>query len=370
MLIMGRTSPLVVIQYHTAIPATPVSIPPLSPPVSVEESGPPSRFPVHVLADPSDSKSLINQGASSNQVVLPSWSCPNMIKMKLQQNVPIVFECPYCHRPFDVRQVAQQHCLHDHLQEVKKEGGNRMCQIDDAQFSTWQDFYKVRAKQCTTDNVPSAGTPWGSYKLHHFTELMHNVAHQLAIRNGSTVFEAGFGCGQLLTRLMFSHDVLISGIDITFEVVQVAMTNIEKILQARYGTPIISLIDSSRSVYGSESSRHRLCRGDIKDMTYVPSNSYDHSITFGVLFYLPTTSLLCTAAQELVRIVKPGGSVWFGCHQNFPDYDLPPLSHDFWRQCILSKFPQIQRIWFMRMRELITSDLYDPDRRYSVFVVK
>jgi ubiquinone/menaquinone biosynthesis C-methylase UbiE len=153
-------------------------------------------------------------------------------------------------------------------------------------------------------------------------------------------------------------------------VVQVAIHNIGQLLSIRHpGLTITSFDNSHAVIMGSESLRHRLCRGDVRDLSYLPSNSVDHVITFGVLFYLPNVDEVCRAAQELVRIVKPGGTVWFGCHQNYPDYDLPPLDYAFWTRCIQTAFPQTI-LRFLHMRQLLNSDLYDPDRRYSVFVDK
>lgn len=59
----------------------------------------------------------------------------------------------------------------------------------------------------------------------------------------------------------------------------------------------------------SDVGRNQFCVGDVRDLSYVPSSSFDYAITHGVLFYMPSTHDLCVAVKEMVRITKSGGMV-------------------------------------------------------------
>eukprot|EP00667_Euglena_gracilis_P020095 EG_transcript_21659 len=66
------------------------------------------------------------------------------------------------------------------------------------------------------------------------------------------------------------------------------------------------------------------CVADGANLTWIPNGTFHHTISFGALFYLynERASLgadkLCDVVHELVRVTKPGGRLFLGCHLGQP----------------------------------------------------
>ena len=78
---------------------------------------------------------------------------------------------------------------------------------------------------------------------------------------------------------------------------------------------------------------------DITDLSSIEAASYDKGLSHGVFLYLDSEDAARRAVLEMVRIAKPGGTVYIGI-VNDPDrhaeYDYPPsgsfiLTRSFWR---------------------------------------
>ena len=57
------------------------------------------------------------------------------------------------------------------------------------------------------------------------------------------------------------------------------------------------------------------CSGDGTQLSWIPNQSFDIITSFGGLLHLPK-SFMCTTIEHLVRILRPGGSIWAGYIDN------------------------------------------------------
>jgi len=123
------------------------------------------------------------------------------------------------------------------------------------------------------------------YKLTDIkTEHDHFQVERLGYTKGQAVFEAGCAAGAFLDSLARQYRVYVSGVDFAGNLVEVAR----------------------RRVKGS------FCTADARNLSFVADNTFDHSLSFGVLTYADSPMEACQTASELLRIIRPGGTVFLG----------------------------------------------------------
>jgi len=71
-----------------------------------------------------------------------------------------------------------------------------------------------------------------------------------------------------------------------------------------------SYIDECHALYPQNA--HDFCVGDARNLSYVPSNSYNIVVSFGVLCQLYYLSEVEAAISEMIRICEPGGYIVVG----------------------------------------------------------
>ena len=68
------------------------------------------------------------------------------------------------------------------------------------------------------------------------------------------------------------------------------------------------LIDVARHRVGNDEPGH-FWRADIRHVAFLPSEEFDHGVSFGVFMYLETLADVLAAWREMARVTKVNGSV-------------------------------------------------------------
>ena len=126
---------------------------------------------------------------------------------------------------------------------------------------------------------------WVLFSYKEWEAMCLNTAKFIGIERGENVFEAGCGAGAFLDVLRRFYNVSVAGVDLTDDLIAVAKNR----LPGQFWT------------------------GSIDQMLFVPSNTYDKVISQGVFLYLPSRQVAEQAAIEMIRIAKPGSTIYIGC---------------------------------------------------------
>jgi SAM-dependent methyltransferase len=152
---------------------------------------------------------------------------------------------------------------------------------------------------------------WGYISDEDWTKLCRSAADFAGVTDGDSVFEAGCGSGAFLAELAAYRKVTLAGVDFAEKLVAIAQ----------------SRLVGSFSV------------ADITNLASIPSGTYDRVLSHGVFMYIQTPEAGLSAAREMLRIAKPGGTIYIGI-VNDPDrhaeYEHPPsgsfaLPRSLWR---------------------------------------
>jgi len=114
--------------------------------------------------------------------------------------------------------------------------------------------------------------------------ILKSHTSMLGYKKGDWVFESGSAAGSTLDSLQRQYGVRIAGADIAEELVDFATTRLNG----------------------------KFCAANARDLSFIPSNLFDHSLAFAVYMYIGSVADMCKATKELLRIVKPGGTVFLG----------------------------------------------------------
>jgi SAM-dependent methyltransferase len=172
---------------------------------------------------------------------------------------------------------------------------------------------------------------WSYISADDWTELCRRSADFIGVQDGDRLFEAGCGSGAFLAELAAYRRVSVAGADFAENLVAIARK--------------------------SQPGDFRVA--DITDLSSIATGSYDKVLSHGVFLYLGTQDAALRVALEMVRITRPGGTVYIGI-VNDPDrhaeYDFPPsgtffLPRAFWRA--------------FAAREGLTLEIIDQDRIFS-----
>lgn len=126
-----------------------------------------------------------------------------------------------------------------------------------------------------------------------YRDLVTAYTRRLAIRPGNSVFESGCGTGAFLQVVQDlygtqEHPLALSGTDFSDKALKVA----SKVL-GKHGNGLFTF-------------------GLVQNLSGVPSNTFDAVLSFSVFGYLPTERDATLAADEMLRVAKPGGQIFIG----------------------------------------------------------
>lgn len=153
---------------------------------------------------------------------------------------------------------------------------------------------------------------WNFISAVDWTTLCRRSADFAGIKDGDQLFEAGCGSGAFLAEIAAYRKVSLAGVDFAENLIAIA---------------------SSRLV-----GDFRVA--DITDLKEIHSASYDKVLSHGVFLYLDTQEAARRAALEMIRIAKPGGTIYIGVvndPERRAEYAEEPsgmfiLPRSFWRQ--------------------------------------
>ncbi|MCP5139312.1 MAG: class I SAM-dependent methyltransferase [Chromatiales bacterium] len=152
---------------------------------------------------------------------------------------------------------------------------------------------------------------WDFIGSDDWTDLCRRTADFIGVEDGDRLFEAGCGSGAFLAELAAYRTVSLAGVDFAENLVSIARSRL--------------------------SGDFRVA--DITDLSSVEASSYDKVLSHGVFLYLDSVDAARRAVLEMVRITRPGGTVYIGI-VNDPDrhaeFEHPPsgsfiLTRSFWR---------------------------------------
>jgi len=130
---------------------------------------------------------------------------------------------------------------------------------------------------------------YGSTSLAEWDHIVRAHSARLRLRRGETVFEAGCAAGAFVDSLARQYGVRVAGVDLA-----------------------PNLVDIARRRVSRSAGRPEFCAASAANLSFVPDASYDHAVSFAVMMYISDTTVACTIAAELLRIVKPGGKIFIG----------------------------------------------------------
>ncbi|ORC92662.1 putative methyltransferase [Trypanosoma theileri] len=140
--------------------------------------------------------------------------------------------------------------------------------------------YNRRAHNCVSDGV------WHRVRAEDHRDILHGIVKLGRIQNNSFVFDWGSGCGHTMQFLYDFYGVSSVGIDVANAT----------IFYARKLT--------------SPNLLH--CVADGTNISWIPSNFFDHAISFGAVLHVYNHTLFCNVLRQMVRVVKPLGTVYNG----------------------------------------------------------
>lgn len=122
-----------------------------------------------------------------------------------------------------------------------------------------------------------------------YVRIVRRIARLANVTRNSAVLDVGSGCGTMLNLFYLWFNSSGLGVDVTPSAVEYAQRHAQ--LQQRF------------------------CRADVSDpasLKDIPSNSFDAVVSWSVLHHIRRKLAQCAVAEELVRVVKPGGLVYLG----------------------------------------------------------
>lgn len=161
------------------------------------------------------------------------------------------------------------------------------------------------------------GDNWLQLNVREHEVVARTIFETIQPKPGQFLFDWGSGCGQKLRYLEARHEVYGVGIDFSRTSVEYA---------------------------NAHTNRSYFCRADGQYLDWIPSNTFDHSFSFGGLYHLypgnvwnytrehlrmPHFSALCNTVNALFRITKPGGKLVFSGNARRP-------SKQYYVDCIRS----------------------------------
>jgi len=187
-----------------------------------------------------------------------------------------------------------------------------------------------------------------SYTHNDYLQYVQKIGPIINFEDGHTIFDNGCGCGAFLAAFNQSYkNVQVGGLDLS-----------------------PSAIRFAKEIFPDRKDAFKV--GTVENLAFVQDNSYDHAMTFFTFPYV-SPKHQCEAVHEMLRIVKPGGSLYIGhnlesdCSKNHIGiYTLPRC---FWSEHCLNGHKEIEKIYYIKERELFGEVKYCPEKS-AVFVYK
>ena len=153
---------------------------------------------------------------------------------------------------------------------------------------------------------------WSYISSDDWTELCRRSADFVGVQDGDRLFEAGCGSGAFLAELAAYRRVTLAGADFAENLVAIARTRLPGNFQV----------------------------ADITDLSSIEAGSYDKVLSHGVFLYLDSLEAARRAVLEMLRITRPGGTVYVGVvndPERHAEFDHPPsgsflLTRSFWQE--------------------------------------
>ena len=131
---------------------------------------------------------------------------------------------------------------------------------------------------------------WSFISSDDWTELCRRAADFIGVEDGDRLFEAGCGSGAFLAEVAAYRSVSLAGVDFAENLVSIARSRLPGDFRV----------------------------ADITDLSSIKAASYDKVLSHGVFLYLDSVDAARRAVLEMVRITRPGGTVYVGI-VNDPD---------------------------------------------------
>lgn len=118
-----------------------------------------------------------------------------------------------------------------------------------------------------------------------FDRMVVEVTRPIGLSGNESILECGCGAGAFLASLRKIHPGLkVAGVDYS-----------------------PALLDRAR-----ESLDGEFFLADMTDLRFLADDRYDHTMSFGAIYYLSSEERARRAVAEMVRITRPGGTVYVG----------------------------------------------------------
>lgn len=144
--------------------------------------------------------------------------------------------------------------------------------------------YNRRAHNCASNGI------WNRVTIDDHHRILHNIVKIGKIKKNSFALDWGSGCGHSMQFLFDEYDVTGVGLDVSNMTIAYARSNTTK------------------------ANLH--CVADGTKLEWIPSNFFDHAFSFGSIYHVYNRTMFCHVIRQLVRVVKPGGTVYNGWTEN------------------------------------------------------
>ena len=144
--------------------------------------------------------------------------------------------------------------------------------------------YDRRAHNCAGDGI------WNRVTIKDHHDILQNIVRLARIRQGAFVFDWGSGCGHQLDFLSKEFGTSGVGVDVSSKTIAYATANT------------------------SNANLH--CVADGTKLEWIPTGHFDNAYSFGSIYHVYNRSKFCSILRQMVRIVKPGGTVYSGWTEN------------------------------------------------------
>jgi SAM-dependent methyltransferase len=115
--------------------------------------------------------------------------------------------------------------------------------------------------------------------------LVFQVTRLIGLKGKERILECGCGAGAFLESLLkFYPELTVAGVDYS-----------------------PTLLERARQRFGGE-----FHVADMTDLGFIQTNSYGHTASFGAVIYLSSETAARRAVEEMLRVTRPGGTVFIG----------------------------------------------------------
>lgn len=206
----------------------------------------------------------------------------------------------------------------------------------------WESYVDM---YCRQGNSLALGK---SYTEQDYLSFTPKIGEQLNFKDGDSIFDNGCGCGAFLAAFNRSYkNVQVGGLDLSKGAIKFA-----------------------KEIFPAEKKNFRV--GTVEDLYFIKDKTYDHAMTFFTFPYVKP-EVQCKAVKEMLRIVKPGGSLYVGhnletgCAENHIGIYTLPLC--FWNEKCLKDAKDVAQILYIKEKELFGVVKYCPEKT-AVFIYK